>query len=527
MKNKQREKPNVIFIYGDDLGRGMLSCYGQKKFSTPNIDRLAAAGMQFSNAHGCHICAPARASLLCGIHDCHAGRWTFTKAGVYIDYARGLLPLEDVYELIHNTGIEQRSEDIFLPMVFKQAGYVTGQIGKLEWGFATTGEEIQRHGWDYHYGYYDHQMCHGYYPPFMFENNKRIDIEGNTDPHCGKGYGRKHPKYNEYHWDRSDKKVYSQDLFDEKIVSFIKANRDRPFFLYHPSQLPHGVLAVPEISPEVADNPALTGMEKEYASMVIRLDRTVGLIQETLEDFGIAENTMLIFTADNGHSFYYGYERTGNDSPAVNGREVDNLNVLYTSETVGDIFDGNNSMTGCKASNFEGGVRIPLVISWPGHISAGSKTDTLVANYDFMATMAGMLGTDAGKYKDSLSYLPVLLGDEKNFRGHDYIVYASENGPAILTKDGWKFRTHIYENFNFDVFGAYWHQVKDKISFTLHNVINDYREENNLIDEQPDIARKLKQLLLKECDGNFIHGTTQPHFAFYTDDIAAVNEKQA
>ena len=522
-----REKPNVIFIYADDLGRGMLSCYGQKHFRTPNIDRLAREGIQFGRACGCHICAPARASLLCGIHDCHAGRWTFTKAGIYIDYAKGMIPLEDVYELIHNTGIEQRSEDIYLPMVFKQAGYVTGQIGKLEWGFATTGDEIERHGWDYHYGYYDHQMCHGYYPPFMFENNKRIDIEGNTDPYCAKGYRRSHPDYRKYHWDKSDKKKYSQDLYDEKIVSFITANKDRPFFLYHPSQLPHGTLAIPSIHPDVTDLPVLTEMEKEYASMIIRLDQTVALIRETLETLGIADNTMIVFTADNGHAFYYGYDRTGHDGPVnAEGKAVDHLNVRYTSEAVGDIFDGNNSMTGCKSSNFEGGVRVPLIASWPGHIKPGSKTDALVANYDFMATMAEMLGTDAGKYKDSLSYLPVLFGNEENFRGHDYVVYASENGPALLTRDGWKFRTYMHDDFKTDLFGAYWHQVEDKITFELYNVIDDFREEKNLINEKPEIARKLKHLLLKECDGNFVHGTTQPHFAFYGDDVEAKNVKQ-
>ncbi|MCL2834784.1 MAG: sulfatase-like hydrolase/transferase [Treponema sp.] len=509
-----KNRPNVIFIYADDLGRGMLSCYGQKQFQTPNIDRIAGEGIQFGHAYGCHICAPARASLLCGIHDCHAGRWTFTRGGIYVDYAKGLISLEDIYELIHNTGIEQRSEDIYLPMVFKQAGYITGQIGKLEWGFSTSGTEIEQHGWDYHYGYYDHQMCHGYYPPFMFENNKRINIEGNTDPQCGKGYAMTHPKYWEYHRDKSDKKVYSQDLFDEKIISFITANRDKPFFLYHPSQLPHGMINVETIYPEVYNNKILTETEKEYASMVIRLDRTVKLIQDTLNELGIADNTILIFTADNGHAFYYGYERTGYDQLSIEGKKADHFNVLYTSESFGDIFDGNNSMTGCKTSSFEGGVRVPLVISWPGHIKPGLKTDTVVANYDFMATMAELLGTSAGKYKDSVSYLPVLLGNKEHFHGHDYIVYAGEHGPALLTKEGWKFRTYIHKNYNFNVFGATLDEIEGMISYTLHNVFDDYREEKNLIDEKSEIARKLRRLLLKECNGNFINGTTQPHFAF-------------
>jgi len=116
-----KDKPNVVYIYADDLGRGMLSCYGQTIFKTPNIDRLANEGMSMMNAYGCSICAPARASMLCGIHDAHAGRWTFTRAGIYKDIMRGKLTLEEVYELINNTGIEQRAQDVYLPMVFFQS----------------------------------------------------------------------------------------------------------------------------------------------------------------------------------------------------------------------------------------------------------------------------------------------------------------------------------------------------------------------------------------------------------------------
>jgi len=361
-------------------------------------------------------------------------------------------------------------------------------------------------------------MCHGYYPPFMFENNKRIDIKGNTDPHCGKGYDLKydHPKYWEYKNDKSDKKVYSQDLFDEKIVSFITANKDTPFFLYHPSQLPHSVLSAPEIYPEVAANSSLTKLEKEYASMVIRLDKTIKLITDTLNDLGLTDNTMIVFSADNGHAFYYGMERTGYGlHVSADGRTLDHFNVRYTSESFGDIFDGNNSMTGCKLSNFEGGVRVPLLISWPGQIKAGTKTDTMVANFDFMATMAELLNTDAGKYKDSLSYLPLLMGQENDFRGHDYIVYASENGPALITRDGWKLRSYITKDFTYGTFGTTWENMKGKVFYTLHNVKNDYKEEHDLINEKPELAKQLKNILLKECDGNLIHGTTQPHFAFF------------
>lgn len=141
------ERPNVIHIYADDLGRGMLSCYGQKQFRTPNIDRIAAGGIRFDRAYSCVLCAPARASLLNGRHDCHAGAWTFTKGNVYTMISSGRMTFEEVREVINNTGIQAGPDDVFLAQLFKQAGYATGEIGKLEWGFATTPERMERHGW--------------------------------------------------------------------------------------------------------------------------------------------------------------------------------------------------------------------------------------------------------------------------------------------------------------------------------------------------------------------------------------------
>ena len=153
-------KPNIIYIYADDLGRGMLSCYGQNHSTTPNIDRLAAEGVRYVNAYGCAVCAPARASLLTGYHDCHAGRWSYTKAGVYKELSQeGGRSYAEIRELINNTSFNEGSEEVFLATLARDAGLVTGQIGKLEWGFATTPERIAKHGWDYHYGYYDHVRC--------------------------------------------------------------------------------------------------------------------------------------------------------------------------------------------------------------------------------------------------------------------------------------------------------------------------------------------------------------------------------
>ena len=167
---------------------------------------------------------------------------------------------------------------MFLAQIAEEAGYTTGQIGKLEWGFATTGARIRRHGWQHHYGYYDHQRCHGFYPPFLFENGQQVDIRGNTHPDCGVHPNTESAENMELRRNRQGKAVYSQDIFNEKIIEFLRDHKDKPFFLYHPSQLPHGPIAIPEIHPAVKQSSELTTYEKEYASMILKLDETVGII---------------------------------------------------------------------------------------------------------------------------------------------------------------------------------------------------------------------------------------------------------
>ena len=340
--------PNIIYIYGDDLGRGMLSCYGQKHFQTPNIDRLAREGLQFTRAYGCIFCAPARASLMTGYHDAHAGRWTFTRGGLYRPLAEGTMTFEHIAELINNTGLQERPDEVFLAQIAQRAGYVTGQIGKLEWGFATTPERIRRHGWDYHYGYYDHQLCHGFYPPFLFENGDIVEIPGNTHPDCGNHPGSESPENAAIRHDMTGKVTYSQDLFNDKIVDFLRKHRNQPFFLFHPSQLPHGPISVPEIHPGVKDAPELTGFEKEYASMILRLDDTVGIILDELDALGIADNTIVFFSSDNGHEIYAAQQGRTVKRQSLDGIRYDDITTRHTTEQSGDIFNGNDGMAGLK-----------------------------------------------------------------------------------------------------------------------------------------------------------------------------------
>jgi arylsulfatase A-like enzyme len=506
-------KPNIIYIYADDLGRGMLSCYGQRHFRTPNIDRLANEGTRFTQAYGCSFCAPARASMLCGIHDAHAGRWTFNKAGIYKEIDHGTMTLEQIYELIHNTGIQNAADGVYLPTLAKQAGYVTGQVGKLEWGFATTGDEMKRHGWDYHYGDYDHQRCHGFYPTFLFENGVKVELEGNTFPNCG---AKKSAFENGKLIDMTGRAIYCQDVYDEKIVSFIREHKDEPFFLYHPSTLPHGPVFFPEIHPSVADNPELTPLEKEFASMVLRLDRTVGMILDELEALGLDENTVIVFSSDNGHTLQYAAPGRLSGSRMLDGTEIDNIHTKFHSDTCGDVFDGNDGMAGLKLTSWEGGVRIPYLVRWPGSGSSPAVTDRMIANYDLMPTMAELMGVEMPSGKDGLSFAPLFTGRADSFREHDQIVYASYMGPAIVSNDGWKLRTVIHpERYKIGVFGGFIDQIGDAIEYQLYRISDDYREENNIAAQHPDIVVRLRKQLIQACDGNLLNGTPQAHFAFY------------
>ncbi|MDT0551853.1 sulfatase-like hydrolase/transferase [Urechidicola vernalis] len=486
----EKSSPNVILIYADDLGRGLLSHEGQKIIQTPNIDKLAETGVRFESAYGGMFCSPARASLLTGYHDLHTDKWEISRAGLYSDITRDKYTREQVENAYDKQATPVPENEVFLPEVFKQAGYVTAQVGKLDWGFATTHKQLKRHGWDYYYGYYDHQRCHGFYPPFLFENGEMVMIEGNTRADCGKtAEWDKNGGY-EDRWNMEGKKQYSQNLFLDKMIGFLRKNKDSSFFLYHPTQLPHGPSSIPEIHPDFKSNNELTEIEKTYASMVKMLDDHVGILVEELKTLGLYENTIIVFSGDNGHEIYYPSEDKIN-KPMLNmqtGKNFDNVHTKYYSELVGDVFNGNDGMAGMKRDNWEGAVRVPLIYNWPGKLEEGKTIHTKVANYDMMNTFADLLNVDLSNEKDGLSYLPELLG-EKSGKVHDFIVYSSFQGPALVTQDGWKLR---------------YYGPKD--IYQLYYLPDDYREDMELSENHPEKLERLKIELIKACNGDIKNG---------------------
>lgn len=221
------------------MGIGMLSAYGQQQFTTPHIDRLVQQGTAFSRAYGCMLSAPARASLLAGYHDCHGtDKWNISRGAAFAVSLADTVRIAQAEEQMNAEDVRLPEGDLYLPQVFKEAGYTTAQIGKLEWGFTATREQMRRHGWDYYYGYLDHVRCHGFYPPFLFDNGNIVPIHGNTLTNGGKSIENETPDALAERRNRTGKEVYSQDLFLDKILTFLREHRDKPFFFIIPPSCP-------------------------------------------------------------------------------------------------------------------------------------------------------------------------------------------------------------------------------------------------------------------------------------------------
>ncbi|WP_145178037.1 arylsulfatase [Rubripirellula lacrimiformis] len=478
--------PNVILIFADDLGPGMLGCYGQQVVSTPNIDQLAADGMRFDNYYGAVFCAPARWTLLSGMHDGRKGGWNHTSAGLPIQRDSGKISEQEYQRRLATLKSKAHpiaSDEVFLGQVAQSAGYRTAQFGKLDRGFLTWHERVKRFGWDFHEGYYDHARCHGFYPPYLWRNGQRFELPGNHLADCGKtsekgdepvGYGGE---------------TYSQNVFLQGILKFIRENKDQPFFLYHPTQLPHGPVAIPELHADFANHPTMSLAEKKYASMVKMLDDHVGLIMNELKKQSIDEKTIVVFCSDNGHELYYGPKPAYHAQKLANGQSANLDDKKWRTSECGDIFDGAGGRAGLKRSGYQGGMQCPMIVRWPGKISAGSVTDLLSSHYDFMATLADIGNVPSPPGKDGISYLPTLLGQPQT-QTHDYVIVNNHNhrmgSSAVIAGDGFKL---VEIN-----------RAKDQ--FQLYNIETDNEERHNLADQLPEKVASLKEILVREIDSD-------------------------
>lgn len=477
-------RPNVILIFADDLGPGLLGCYGQKLIKTPHIDRLAAEGMKFNNYYGGVFCAPARWTLLTGLHDGRMGGWSHNSAGLPIARDSGEITEAEYqiqFEEMKAKAYPVSEDEIFLGQIAQEAGYTTAQFGKLDRGFLTWAERLDRFGWDHHVGYYDHQRAHGFYPPYLWKDGEQFELPGNTDPRCGKMTEKGDEPVG------SGGETYSQNVFIAEILGFIRENREKPFFLYHSTQLPHGPVAIPELHPDFATHPTLTLSEKKYASMVKMLDDHVGLIMSELEQQGLDENTVVLFTSDNGHELYYGPKPSFGRQVLPDGEKANLTDRKWRTSECGDVFDGAAGRAGLKRSGYQGGVQCPMIVRWPGRVAAGSETNVLSAHYDFMATLADLVGVEAPKGKDCISYLPSLLGESPS-ETHDYIVIKNQfnriGSSCLITKSGMKL---VEINAAKDI-------------YQLYDLTRDNEERNDLAEEFPEVVEELRDILKSVID---------------------------
>ena len=411
-------KPNILFIFSDDLSYRDLSSYGQEQFRTPNLDKLAMNGIRFTQAYsGSPECAPSRGSLMTGMHMGHCR----IRANTSVRGQDHLL-----------------SEDVTVAEVLKGAGYTTGFIGK--WGIGLPGTEgaPDKQGFDFSYGYYDQARAHGFFPHYLMRNGKPEPIPEN--------YGFNMKRVNTYNGrplDRLDdvKNIYdehghlvpdgvpvaaaakySEDLFQDEALSFIKKNRDKPFFLYYATQLPHGPCITPDLG-AYKDKP-WDLKHKEWAAMLGHLDRGVGRMVDLMEQLEILDNTVIFFAGDNGYS-QWGYF----------GRPLHEDDPLFKNK--------GPWPKGKFTSTHEGGVRVPFFVYWKDKIKAG-ENDHLCALYDVLATAADLAGIAPPK-TDGISFAPILRGKPMNKRHIDISIGKMDPFHGMLKvrlDQWWAYRDH-------------------------------------------------------------------------------------
>jgi arylsulfatase A-like enzyme len=333
-----RRRPNVVFFIFDDLGYGDLGCYGQQHIQTPNVDRVAREGMRFSDAYaGGSVCAPSRSCLMTGLHTGH----TPVRANA------GTVPLRD--------------EDVTLAEVLKKAGYASGGFGKWGLGDARTPGAPTRQGFDEFVGYYHQMHAHSYYPEYLWDGEKRLDLKGNAG---------------------GARREYSADLIAERSFDFLRRHHDAPFFLYCCYTLPHARFEAPDVKP-YEDRPWPEG-HKTYASMVTRADRYLGRLTGLLKDLRLEDNTLLVVTSDNGAHF--------------------------GAEKGFEFFRSNGALRGQKGEFYEGGIRVPMLARWPGRVPAGRVSAHPWAFWDVLPTLCDVSGAETPRGIDGRSVWPVMQG---------------------------------------------------------------------------------------------------------------------
>lgn len=458
---QQTKKPNIVYILADDLGYQELGCYGQKKIRTPNIDKLAAQGKLFTQHYsGSPVCAPSRCVLLTGKHTGHS-------------YIRDNDELSDRGDVWRDPALEGQRPMLAntetIGTMLQKAGYTTAAIGK--WGLGGPGSSgaPNKQGFDHFYGYLCQRIAHNYYPTHLWRNDKKDVLEGNDYffPHQRLPEDKDPLDKNSY--SAYSGKQYSMDLMVKEAKQFINTNKNNPFFLYLPFPVPHVSLQVPEDSVQEYENEFPETPYKgekgylphpkpraAYAGMITRMDKGIGEITTLLKNLGLDENTIVIFTSDNGPTF-----NGGSDSA---------------------FFESAGPLRGLKTEVYEGGIRVPMIARWPGKIKPGTTTDHISAFWDVMPTLAEIAGIQPPDDIDGISFLPTLTdnGDQKQ---SEYLYWEFFGRPAQAVRMGdWK---GIRINAKKEPDGP----------IELYNLKDDIGEKTDVADKHPEIVAKIEKIM--------------------------------
>lgn len=423
------DRPNIIYILADDLGYGDLGCYGQEILNTPAIDQMAEEGLRFTRHYsGSTVCAPSRCVLMTGLHTGHCSVRGNSKA-----------------QLTETTVAD----------VLKENGYKTACIGKWGIGHPPPLDDPNKHGFDYFYGYVNMFHAHNFYPPFMVKNGEKVPLN-NVQMEA----------YRENPADKDGRGVaevavdYAPELIGKEAFRFIRENKDNPFFLYYALNIPHANneggrhgrgMEVPSLGD--FEDKSWPLAEKGFASMMKRIDDDVAHIFELLSELEIAENTIVIFSSDNGP-----HQEGGHHA---------------------DFFDSNGEKRGIKRALYEGGVRVPFIVHWPAQIKEGRVVEDVTAFQDWMPTVCDLIGVEAPK-NDGQSMLPLFKEKETTPVSRTlYWEFGEQGGKQSVLQGDWKLVRLGFENPVFE----------------LYNVVDDPSEEIDQQKKYPEKVDTLKELL--------------------------------
>lgn len=430
--NANAQQPNIVFILADDLGYGDLGCFGQQQIETPHLDKMVREGMRFTQHYaGSTVCAPSRCVLMTGKHLGHAA-------------------IRDNRDVSPTSNMPLPAEEVTLAEILRDQGYATALIGKWGIGDQHTPGYPNQQGFGYSFGYLSQSHAHNYFPEYLFRNGTKVHLRNFVPVPRPNGAGV-----------ASQKIDYSADRITEEALQWLRLNHSRPFFLYFAPTLPHANNEAGNEGQETPDYGQYADRDwpeaqQGTAAMISRLDESVGQLRQLLSELGVADNTLVVFSSDNGP-----HAEGGNDP---------------------QFFSSSGPLRGIKRDLYEGGIRVPTIAAWPGTIAAGQDNSTISAFQDWLPTFAELTGAKAPSNIDGISLLPALSGQGEQLQ-HEYLYweFLKQGGKRAIRAGNWK--------------AVQLGMLGKRQPIELYDLSTDLAEKQNLAAQHPDVVKRLEKLM--------------------------------